>query len=294
MALEIAASGTAELAFEHRRDPAAAIAGSAILLLGGERLVRFAADPLSPDVVSLDGEVPLPRIARLRLSLPGPVPEAGAGALRLLQAEIAALGRLRAATAGTPGPWRIDWRGKRSGMAAEARAAIGLGATLPILPAAGRRDIGFLLPLFAFAGLEKVVMRQAQVLRARGWRTHLVVAGALRMDWGPELAESFDSVTLFQGLGEDRLEYDTGYFGGTTSRMDRDPGAADALGAAGALRRGDQHPCASAATLWSRRCAGWAPRSSARCTWWSARPGTSRMATRMRWRPMSMPMTGCW
>ena len=86
----------------------------------------------------------------------------------------------------------------------EARAAIGLGATLPILPEAGKRDIGFLLPLFAFAGLEKVVMRQAQVLRARGWRTHLVVAGALRMDWGPEIAECFDSVTLFQGLGEDR------------------------------------------------------------------------------------------
>jgi hypothetical protein len=230
VALEIAAAGRAELAFEQSRDSDAAIAGSGILLLGHERLMRFAADPLSPEVVSLDGEMPLPRIARLRLSLPGPVPAAGAGALRLLQAEVAALAKLRAASAGLPGPWRIDWRGKRSGMAMEARAAIGLGATLPILPVAGRRDIGFLLPLFAFAGLEKVVMRQAQVLRARGWRTHLVVAGALRMDWGPELAECFDSVTLFQGLGEDRLEFDTGYFGGTTSRMGGDPGGADALG----------------------------------------------------------------
>ena len=174
--------------------------------------------------------MPLPRIARLRLSLPGPVPEAGAGALRLLQAEIAALAgcarRLRACPApggSTGAASAAAWRPRRARRSASA-------PTLPILPAAGRRDIGFLLPLFAFAGLEKVVMRQAQVLRARGWRTHLVVAGALRMDWGPELAESFDSVTLFQGLGEDRLEYDTGYFGGTTSRMGADPGAADALG----------------------------------------------------------------
>lgn len=230
VALEIGATDRAELAFEQDQDPEAAIAGSGLLLLGQETLLRFAADPLSPAVVSLDGAVPLPRIARLRLSLPGPVPPAGPGVLRLLQAEVAALGRLRAASAGLPGPWRTDWRGKRSAMAAEARAAIGLGATLPILPAAGRRDIGFLLPLFAFAGIEKVVLRQAAVLRARGWRTHLVVAGALRMEWGPEIAASFDSVTLFQGLGEDRLEFDTGYFGGTISRMGEDPASADALG----------------------------------------------------------------
>ena len=91
-------------------------------------------------------------------------------------------------------------------MAAAARAAIGLGATLPRLPAAGRRDIGFLLPLFAFAGLEKVVMRPGAVLRARGWRTHLVVAGALRIDWRPELAEASTASPLFAGLGEDRLD----------------------------------------------------------------------------------------
>ncbi|MFC7472730.1 glycosyltransferase [Dankookia sp. GCM10030260] len=230
VALDLAAAEAAELRFELRQDPAAAIATAPVLLLGSERLLRFAAEPLSPAVASLDGEVPLPRIARLRLTLPGAVPAASAATLRLLQAEIAALGRLQAATAGLPGPWRTDWRSKRGGMAMEARAAIGLGATLPRLPAPGKRDIGFLLPLFSFAGVEKVLLRQAQVLRARGWRTHLVVAGALRMDWGPEVGASFDSVTLFQGLGEQWLEYDAGYFGITTSHMDRDAAAADALG----------------------------------------------------------------
>ncbi|MDO9711065.1 glycosyltransferase [Paracraurococcus lichenis] len=229
VALEIV-PGEAGLELELRHGPSAPVARSALLLLTGERLVRLAEDPLSPEVVSLDGEVPLPALARLRLTLPGPLPAPGSGALRRLQAEIAALGRLHLATARMPGPWRTDWRGARRGMAMAARAAIGLGTTLPLLPEPGRREIGFLLPLFAFAGLEKVVMRQARVLRGRGWRTHLVVAGALSMDWGPEVTESFDTVTLFQGLGEDRLEFDTGYFGGVTSRMDRDPAAADALG----------------------------------------------------------------
>ncbi|MFZ4409890.1 MAG: glycosyltransferase [Paracraurococcus sp.] len=230
VALEIVAADRAELGFEYRYGPDAAIAGAAILLLGSERLVGFSAEPHSPMVASLPGPAPQPDIVRLRLSLPGPVPAPAATALRLLQREIAELGRLHAPVAGVPGPWRIDWRGKRSGMAMAARAAIGLGATLPLLPAPGRREIGFLLPLFAFAGLEKVVMRQAQVLRARGWRTHLVVAGTLRMEWRPELAEIFDTVTLFQGLGEDSLEFDTGYFGGTTSRMGGHPGTPDALG----------------------------------------------------------------
>lgn len=229
VALEIVATDRAELVLAPVEEETP-IGGCGLLLLGSGDLLRFAADPLAPAVASLDGAAPLPRIARLRLGLPGPVPAAGAGALRLLQAEIAALGRLRAASAGLPGPWRTDWRAPRSEMARAARAAIGLGATLPVLPVAGRRDISFLLPLFAFAGIEKVVLRQAAVLRARGWRTHLVVAGALRMDWGPEIAAGFDSIALFQGLGEDRLEFDTGYLGGITSRMGEDPAVADALG----------------------------------------------------------------
>ncbi|MCB4820644.1 glycosyltransferase [Roseicella aerolata] len=232
VALEIAAAAAPQLSFEVREAPEDGIAGAALLLLGSERLLRFAADPLSPEVASLDAEAPLPRLARLRLALPGPVPPpGGGGALRLLQAEIAGLGRLRQAMAGLPRPWRVDWRSSRRMMAADARAAIGLGATLPRLPAPGKRDIGFLLPVFAFAGLEKVVLRQAELLRARGWRTHLVVAGALGMDWGPEIGRSFDSVTLFAGLGEDWVRHEIGYFGSALSRMQDHPGAADALGA---------------------------------------------------------------
>ncbi|MBK1662707.1 glycosyltransferase, partial [Paracraurococcus ruber] len=138
---------------------------------------------------------------------------------------------LRAEQAGLPAPWRLDWRVPRSRAAAEARWAQGIGAALPREPLPDRRDIAFLLPLFAFGGLEKVAMAQARVLRRHGWRTHLVVAGAQRLDWAPEVAASFDSVTLFQGLGEQRVAYEVGYFGAALSRMPEDAeGARDALG----------------------------------------------------------------
>ncbi|WP_431267557.1 hypothetical protein [Dankookia sp. P2] len=177
-----------------------------ILLLGSERLLRLPPTRSSPELVSLDGEVPLPRIARLRLGLARP----GAG------------GRHRGAAAAAGGDRRPgeaprgDRRPARAVADRLARPAQRHGGRGPrrhrprrhaAHPAGGgERDIGFLLPLFAFAGLEKVVMRQAQVLRARGWRTRLVVAGALRMDWGrrspPQLRQRH---AVPAGLGEDRL-----------------------------------------------------------------------------------------
>ncbi|WP_200306883.1 glycosyltransferase family A protein, partial [Paracraurococcus ruber] len=93
VALRLRPAAGAELAFE-LEDGAAPVAEAGLLCLTGDGLLRLAADPLSPGLVSLDGEAPLPRIARLALALPGRLPPAGSGALRLLQAEVAALGRL--------------------------------------------------------------------------------------------------------------------------------------------------------------------------------------------------------
>jgi hypothetical protein len=50
------------------------------------------------------------------------------------------------------------------------------------------------------------------------------------MDWGPEVAKSFDTLALFAGLGEERVEYDIGYFGSAVSGMQFEKGAADVLG----------------------------------------------------------------
>lgn len=219
-----------ELAFDAWQPATRGCAEAALLLLRTDRLLAFAEATDPAALASLDTAAPEPRLAPVSIRLPEPPPAGGGMPLRLLQAEVAALARLREEQAGLPKPWRADWRLARSTMAAEARAGLGIGATPPLPPAPGKRDIAFILPLFAFAGLEKVAMCHARVLRARGWRTHLVVAGALRMEWGPEVAAAFDTVTLFAGLGEERVEYEGGYFGSAVSGMQYEAGAEDALG----------------------------------------------------------------
>lgn len=175
------------------------------------------------------------RTALLRLTLPmageartAPPAEA------LLRLEVRTLAAARQDRSALPAGWKRDYRPPRGRMAAAAYAAIGLGPVLPRLPVPGRREIGFLLPLFAFAGLEKVVLNQAAVLRQRGWRTHLFVLGAGRIDRGAEFAAAFDSVLLMQGLGEDAIAWEGGYFGGGVSRF-TGPAAAEVMGALAGL-----------------------------------------------------------
>ncbi|MCO6419713.1 glycosyltransferase family 4 protein [Siccirubricoccus sp. KC 17139] len=114
-------------------------------------------------------------------------------------------------------------------MAAGAAALAGLGPLLPLRPGGGRR-IGFLLPLFSFAGLEKVVLSQAQVLRAHGWRCFLFVLGAGRAERGPDFAAAFEGVVLLEGLGEQAVEWRGGYFGAGVSRFDREAESPAVLG----------------------------------------------------------------
>ena len=83
-------------------------------------------------------------------------------------------------TALRPG-WREDFRNWRDNVAERAYGFSGLGAVLPLLPEEGRRSFGFVLPLFALGGVERVVLRQAAALRGRGWRPHLFVLGEQRV-----------------------------------------------------------------------------------------------------------------
>ena len=73
---------------------------------------------------------------------------------------------------------------------------------LPLLPEAGRRSFGFVLPLFALGGVERVVLRQAAALRERGWRPHLFVLGEQRIGLSAAARECFESVNLLFGMGE--------------------------------------------------------------------------------------------
>ena len=153
---------------------------------------------------------------------------AGPGRLLLLEAAMLRQARLRGT--GRPTTWRQDFRHRRDDAAARAQALSGLGTVLPSPPIPGRRSVGFLLPVFAFGGVERVVTSQAQCLRDRGWRTHLIVLGAGSVSLPAAARAAFEDVTLVAGLGETAIDRRTHYLGAEISGFGGRPGAADALG----------------------------------------------------------------
>ncbi|MBL6457027.1 glycosyltransferase [Belnapia sp. T6] len=230
VALEIVPTQEPVLALERPGRADGHVAGAPLLLARSQVLWEAAGDPSPRWIESLQDPQPQPITALLRLHLPMEAPVSSPIALRLLLLEVAALARLRRQRSALPAGWKQEYRTPRGRMAAEAQALAGLGPILPRLPQPGRREIGFLLPLFSFAGLEKVVLNQAALLRSRGWRTHLIVLGTGRIQRGADFTRSFDSVLLIDGLGENAVAWEGGYFGAGVSHFGGSAAARDVLG----------------------------------------------------------------
>lgn len=245
VALQIIPASRPMLALERPGSAAGHLADAPLLLLRGRPLWEAAGDPSPAWIESLATPQPQPVTALLRLHLPaegtGPMgsplanPMGSPIPLRLLLLEVGALARIRRGRSALPPGWKQEYRPPRSRAAAEAQALLGIGAILPRLPRPGGRDLGFILPMFSFAGLEKVVLGQAAVLRGQGWRVHLIVLGAGRIDRGAGFAAAFDSVMLLDGLGEAAIAWEGGYFGAGVSHFGGTPGARDVLGVLAAL-----------------------------------------------------------
>ncbi|MBY0330859.1 MAG: glycosyltransferase family 4 protein, partial [Acetobacteraceae bacterium] len=121
-----------------------------------------------------------------------------------------------------PDGWRSGFLKPRETAARRAAAAIGSGPLLPALPEPGRRGIGFVLPLFALGGVERVVLNQARVLRARGWRTRLVVlGGGGRARLPAEARAAFDDIALLPGREFTAADWRHPYFGAEISGLPR-------------------------------------------------------------------------
>lgn len=58
------------------------------------------------------------------------------------------------------------------------------------------RDVGFVLPLVEFGGVERVALNAARAMKRAGWRPHLFVIDARSCQFGAEWHETFDSVTF--------------------------------------------------------------------------------------------------
>ncbi|MBV1796214.1 glycosyltransferase family A protein [Siccirubricoccus sp. G192] len=166
----------------------------------------------------------------LAAEAPQPGPPRESLLLRFLLLEAASLDRARRRRSLLPSGWRQDFRGRRDTAAARVGALAGLGTLLPCPPQPGRRSFGFVLPLFALGGVERVVLNQALVLRARGWRTHLFVLGASRIAWPEGMPAAFESINLLPALEANEAEWRNPYFGAEIAAFGSRPGATDALG----------------------------------------------------------------
>jgi glycosyltransferase involved in cell wall biosynthesis len=160
----------------------------------------------------------------------GTAAPASTAPLKQLMLEVSALGTALARRTALPTVWRRDFRWASATIPWRLRKELGLGATLPRRPRPGLREIGFLMPMFSFAGTEKVVQNQAAVFRARGWRTHLIIAGATELEIGTGTVEAFDSIIPFAGLGESMIDWRHGYLGIGLSVFGDSPNLPDALG----------------------------------------------------------------
>ncbi len=141
---------------------------------------------------------------------------------------------LQAASAPTPRSWRRDVRPARNDLLGIYERLCGCGAMLPMLrPKTSRGEIGFVIPVHAFGGVEKVVTSHARVLRRLGYRAHLFVTSGASFLPTPDTLEAFASINLALTPEFDRSLPGYDYFGAPMSGFERDGDAearADMLG----------------------------------------------------------------
>ncbi|MCQ4163011.1 glycosyltransferase, partial [Roseomonas sp. GC11] len=225
--------------------PAAAPANPAraqLIFARSERLLAAARDPRLDWAQPLSGGTP-PEAVTLRATLPWPIPEAelrhGPAPHAALVEEVAALRALAAGQSPLKPEWRQDWRGSRLRTPVLHKALNGCGAVLPWVPPQPGRQIGFVLPLFAFGGVEKVVQNQAAVLRRQGWTPHLFLTGAESAALPAALSGIFETVQFFPLPAVERADTAQRYFAARlpapAETQAESQAAADALGLLAAM-----------------------------------------------------------
>jgi glycosyltransferase involved in cell wall biosynthesis len=238
VAVEVAVSGTECLGLEPlpRLAGGAEAAAAPVILANTQILGTAAASGVEPAwFTAPEAERPPLRIGLLRVTLPRSLAAAAAAmpapqAARLLLDMVARWGEALRHRAPRPEDWREDARRLRASTAEGYALLAGLGAVLPLLAPADRRDIGFLLPLCAFGGVEKVVLNQARVMRQAGWRPHLFITAAQTAQLTAEQREVFHSVSFLLGQGEDAADWNRLHMGAGTAAFGQRGGPAHALG----------------------------------------------------------------
>lgn len=111
--------------------------------------------------------------------------------------------------------WHHSYLPYRTLMYKDARQALGCSPIYPRLKQENQpKQIGFLLSILEFGGVEKVALNLAKVFQEAGWSVHLFIFGS-RMQQLPEWAEVFSTINFFHESDMSPWQGDT-YYGTKT------------------------------------------------------------------------------
>jgi glycosyltransferase involved in cell wall biosynthesis len=219
VAVSISWSGLEEMGLRHEPAPAPrASAREAPIMFARTALLGEAAKDPSPGWVrSIVSDSPGPLLARLGLTLPESLQMDLLPAAPPMLEEIDGMRERMLTRSILPADWRAEWRRSRLTAHEAYDELTGCGAILPHLGAGNGRDIGFVLPLFEFGGVERVVFNYAAAMRRMGWRCHLFISGSDRIKLFDRHAEIFETVNFFFGEGIEGGDYNKLHFGACVS-----------------------------------------------------------------------------
>ncbi|MDR3450053.1 MAG: glycosyltransferase [Alphaproteobacteria bacterium] len=209
---------------------------SARLIIGRADLMSAAAnDPNPAWISSILGENQGPLLASIACLLPESLREhgidVGNGAVALdLLATVATLGeRLRSLSDARP-EWREDARRSRGRLQDVYSFNFPCGNVLPHVAEDGRKQVGFILPLMEFGGVEKVVLNYARVFRDRGCDVHLFIVNETEIGLASQAREIFASVNFLAVPGAGDGDWNKLYYGAGASQYAADGDTREAVG----------------------------------------------------------------
>jgi glycosyltransferase involved in cell wall biosynthesis len=111
------------------------------------------------------------------------------------------------------------------------RAAFG-GEVTYAWPAGNSRNIGFVLPIASFGGVERVAYNLAHEFDRAGWRVHLFTIGPTRIEIPREFANSFASINFLEDGAFGGWDESSSYQGTALPAARNEPRAANRIEAA--------------------------------------------------------------
>lgn len=212
-----------------------------LLLVGSALLCDCITDETSNWITSIATTSPQPRVRLIRISLPRSTRHPHeydrkayelAGAIESLHLKYHHSPR-------TPQSWRTFGFRSRHNSDAILECQLKTGPVLPVTARNGGRNLGFILPLADFGGVEKVAFNYAAAARERGHSCHLFIFEANAIFIPREHRNTFKSITfvsdpfvtksLQPSSGVNRVA-DEKYFGTAPSRWALQGGHSNALG----------------------------------------------------------------